>query len=42
MKRLPQGGLQNYPNELKRSRVVLPEEAKNDYSTDVSSFRINL
>lgn len=42
MRHLPQGGLQNYPNEFQRSRAVLLEEAKNDYSTDVSSFQINL
>lgn len=36
------GSLQNYLNELKISRAVLPDKAKNDCSIDVNSFQINL
>lgn len=42
MKLLPQASLQNYSNQLKRSRAVLLNKAQKDYSTDGNSFQINL
>lgn len=37
----PQVSLQNYPNQLNRSRAVLLDKAHNDRSTDADSFQIN-